>query len=485
MPDRIFYTLIAGFVGGVLLRSFINFGLALPLFILVLGAVVLAVDRKTLFLSVFLFAAGFGVLRFDLADRTSVRHALDASLGTSASFEGIIRDEPDERESTTRLLIETTREKTLVLVTTDKEPRFHYGDRVSFTGKLETPNNFTDEVTLREVDYASYLAKDSIYYEIFRPQITLLARGEGNAIIASLFAFKEAFVSRLDALIPQPQASLLGGLVVGAKQSLGKQLLEDFRTVGIIHIVVLSGYNITIIAIFIEWLLSRLGKRTRLVIAAGAIFLFALMVGASATVIRATVMALLALLARGIGRMYQVTRALLVAGVIMLLHNPKILVFDTSFQLSFLATLALIYVSPIVEPHLTFITERWKLREVATATIATQVFVLPFILYKMGTLSLVALPVNLLILLVIPPTMLFGFLAGILGFIWSVLALPFAWIAYALLSYELLVVEWFARLPFAVVTVPSFPLWVTLCCYAMYGVLIWRLRRSSSLPRSN
>src|SRR3989344_3227849 len=444
--DSFLYAILAGFVGGIFVRSFVDFGAGFALFLLLLGAVVFLINKKALLFSLFLFSAALGMLRYDFADRNGARSALDLYIGQSVTIEGLIVDEPDERESVTRIVLKTDDGKTKILVTTNREPRYAYGDSLSVRGKLEKPKDFTDEVTLREVDYKTYLAKDGIYYEMFLPKIELVARGEGNWVIEKLFAFKHSFIENVNRLIPQPHAALLGGLVVGAKQSLGKKLLDDFRTVGVIHIVVLSGYNISIIAYFIEWLFSRMRKNLRLIFASLGIILFAVMVGASATVVRATIMAILVIVAHGTGRLYGVTRALLLAGFFMLLHNPKILVFDTSFQLSFLATVGLIYFSPLLEPRVKWITEKWRMREIAVATVATQLFVLPFLLYKTGILSLVSLPVNLLILATIPLTMLFGFLAGMFAFVWSAFALPFAYAAYALLAYELAIVEWFARL---------------------------------------
>src|SRR3989338_6775414 len=486
MNDWVLCSILVGFVGGIFVRSFVDFGAGFALFLLLLGAVVFLINKKALLFSLFLFSAALGMLRYDFADRNSARSALDLYIGQSVTIEGFIVDEPDERESVTRIVLKTDDGETKILITTNREPSYAYGDRVSVRGKLEKPKNFTDEVTLRDVDYKTYLAKDGIYYDMFLPNIEILAHGEGNLVVEELFAFKHAFIENVNRLIPQPHAALLCGLVVGAKQSLGKKLLDDFRTVGVIHVVVLSGYNITIIAYFIDWLLSRMPtrtggrKNTRLIIAASAMILFALMVGASATVVRATIMALLVVLAHGTGRMYAVTRALLIAGFFMLFHNPKILVFDVSFQLSFLATVGLIYFSPLIEPRVKWITERWGTREIAVATDATQLFVLPFLLYKTGILSLVSLPVNLLILAAIPLTMLFGFLAGMLPFIWSTLALPFAYAAYAFLAYELAVVEWFAQLPFAAVALASFPLWLVVFWYAGDCALIWRLRAKNS-----
>jgi len=192
-------------------------------------------------------------------------------------------------------------------------------------------------------------------------------------------------------------------------------------------------------------------------------------------------------LAKATGRLYDVTRALLVAGFVMLLHNPQILVFDMSFQLSFLATVGLIYVSPLILRHVHFVTERLHLRDVVVATVSTQVFVLPFILYTMGELSLVALPVNLLVLAGIPLTMLFGFLAGMVGFISTTVAVPFAFVAYGLLAYELAVVEWFAALPFASLTIPVFPLWLAVLWYGLYTWLffLWRSPQSTGTLTTN
>ncbi len=491
VTDKVFYLSIAGFVAGIFLHSFVDGGAGFSWLLVVLGIAILCShfllvspskerEKEVIVLctGVLLLSGGLGVLRYDFAERNALHTGLTKSVNGQVTFEGVVSDEPDVREAITRLVLGT--EKTKVLLTVPHESRFQYGDKVRVEGKLERPKNFVDEKTLWEVDYVSHLEKDGIYYEIFRPKIILIAHGEGNLVIEKLFAFKNEFIKNINVLIPQPHGALLGGLVVGAKQSLGKELLDDFRKVGVIHIVVLSGYNITIIAVFIEWLLSRLQKNLRLIIAAITMMLFALMVGASATVIRATVMALLVLLARGTGRIYQVTRALLVAGVIMLFHNPKILVFDTSFQLSFLATLGLIYVSPFILPRVQWITERFHFREIFVATVATQLFVLPFLMYKTGLFSTVSLPVNLLILTAIPLTMLFGFLAGMVGFLSTMFAFPFAYIVYGFLSYELGIVEWFARLPFASVSVPYFPLWLVVLWYAAYATLFFMWRRKQS-----
>ena len=137
------------------------------------------------------------------------------------------------------------------------------------------------------------------------------------------------------------------------------------------------------------------------------------MTGASATVVRAAIMALIAVSGKMFGRSYSAPRALLVAGFFMLIENPKILIFDPSFQLSMLATIAMIYAVPIVDRYLSRgALAKWdKFREILSATISTQIFVLPFLLYSMGNISVVSLFSNILILAFVPYTMLVGFIA--------------------------------------------------------------------------
>lgn len=470
MKQNFLYIFIGGFAIGVLFRSFFNLGFSFSIFLIALSGAIFflhftlqqgqsLLKQKGLsffVVALFIISAGLGILRFDTADLNKGNPALDEVVGQEVVLEGIIVDEPDERENNTRLIVSLSPRSDLrqskAIITADIHPRFSYGDKISIEGELKKPKNFVDEDG-DTFDYVSYLGKDDIFYQMFYPQLELIESGGGNPIKRTLFAFKRGFLEKVGRVIPDPQSSLLGGLVVGAKQSLGEELQEDFRKTGIIHIVVLSGYNVTIVAEAIMRFFSFLPYAFGVSIGAIAIIFFAIMTGASATIIRASMMAILVLLARSTGRTYAITRALFIAGFIMVLHNPKILVFDSSFQLSFTATLALIYLAPKIEKHFHLVPTKWQLREFAVATVATQIFVLPMILYKMGMLSLVALPVNLLILMFVPLTMLFGFITGMIGFVSTILSLPFAYITNALLSYQLKVVDIFASLPFSAIEI--------------------------------
>ena len=301
MRGSVLYSFIGSFVLGVALRSFFDFGLSFALFLIFLSLLLLAYyyvirTRKTsgntgsIFLvSLAVLALGLGVLRFDLADLEHGERLLDRVIGKEIVVEGIVFDEPDERESTTRLIVKLDTFKgeeisTKALIITERYPAFSYGDRIAITGTLEKPKNFESD-SGREFDYVSYLGKDDIFYTIPFPTVTFISGGEGNPVKSVLFSIKREFLDTVSKLIPDPQASLLGGLVVGAKQSLGATLQDKFRKTGIIHIVVLSGYNVTIVAEAIMRSLSFLPKAFGMSLGALSIVFFAVMTGASATTV--------------------------------------------------------------------------------------------------------------------------------------------------------------------------------------------------------
>ncbi|MDP3052007.1 MAG: ComEC/Rec2 family competence protein [bacterium] len=486
--------LFLGFFGGVLARSFYNFGWSFAVLFIFLGILMAGIfyflkfPKPIFFAGLFLLAFGLGMIRYEIKDAKNA--VLENQIGSRISVKGMIIDEPEEKENYTRLIAETEEPKANILITTRRYPAYHYGDMIEINGVLKKPSfakasadakALADKSAgkpeqINDFDWPAYLAKDDIYFEIFYPQIKLLPDKGGSYIKRQLFSLKEKFISNLSAVVPEPDAGFLAGLTVGAKQAMPKYLLEDFRKVGIIHLVVLSGYNVTIVAYAIMAILKGLPLFAGIGFGVLGIVFFALMTGASATVVRAAIMAGIALLARATGRIYQIKIALVAAAFLMVLQNPKILRFDSSFQLSFLATIALIYLSPIVAKKLEFIPKKYGLREVASATTSTQIFVLPFILYKMGILSVVGLPVNLLILSFVPATMFFSFIAGGLGFISQIISVPFGWIAYGLSAYELWITNIFSKLPFSSFNI-FIPFWLTLLIYAGYALVLYKLSK--------
>jgi len=479
MQDRIFYSTCFGFGFGVLLRSFVNvdfpssFLLGLISSVLILFFTLISRNNWGIIASVFILTASIGILRFSYTETFLNSTSVVPGEKILVMESGKIIDEPDIREDNQKLTVEIQVSGMVdrILITTDLEERYRYGDELKIEGKMELPENFITD-SGKEFDYINYLKKDGILYVMGYPKIEILSHGHGNQVKSLLFSVKEKFLEKINFAIPSPESLLMGGLILGEKASFSDEMRQKFIDTGTIHIVALSGYNVTIVA---EWIMKFFAFLPRnMGFGAGVlgILLFVIMSGGSSTAVRAGIMAVLVLIARATGRTYNVGRALIIAGVLMILFNPYVLVYDVSFQLSFIATVAVIFFAPKIEKYFLWVPERFGLRDVVSVTFSAYIFVLPFVIYKMGNLSLVALPANILVLPFIPVTMGFGFLTSFFGMIWVGLSAPFGLISYWLLHYELGVINFFANIPFASLAIPNFPLVFTLL---IYGYFIYRL----------
>jgi competence protein ComEC len=368
------------------------------------------------------------------------------------TFTGKISGEPDIRETTTRLVVQLDDYKEKIILIVGQYPNHQIGEHLKFTGKLNLPENFENENGI-EFDYINYLAKDRIFSMMYRPRVEIIGDEKIPKITAinqKIFLVKNSFLEKVQTVMPSPESELLGGILLGTKRSLGKDWEDKFRRTGLIHIVVLSGYNITIIADAIFRFFGFLPKLFSVTLSVISILIFAVMVGSGATIVRATIMTLLAVTARISGRTYDVNRALFLAAAIMIIHNPLILLHDPSFQLSFLASIGLINFSDFVKKFLRFIPEKFELREISTATLSTQLAVLPLLMRMTGELSIVAPIVNIMTLQVIPITMLLGFIAGLIAFLNEGFGLYAAVLPFGFLKYILTVVDFFSGFEFAV-----------------------------------
>ncbi|MCE9517533.1 ComEC/Rec2 family competence protein, partial [Candidatus Nomurabacteria bacterium] len=331
-------------------------------------------------------------------------------------------------------------------------------------------------------DYVEYLAHRDIYFLIPYAEIEVLSHNHGSFIKKYLFKLNSSFIKNIQYVIPAPESDLADGLLLGARRGFDNETKEEFITTGTIHIVALSGYNISIVAKAIMYIASSFfGLASSSILGVIIIILFVLMSGAGASSVRAGVMAVIALLGRMSGRTYNASRALIIAGLLMIAFDLRV-IFDISFQLSFLATFGILFITPKVIKWVMWMPSRFGLREISATTIAAQIAVLPLLLYTTGVFSFVAFPANVLILVFIPIAMLLSFIAGLLVFLSPSIALPFGYLAYVPLTYILKTIHLFAILPFASVTIKSFPLIFTIVLYMFlfYWVFVLKIKKSPS-----
>jgi len=399
-----------------------------------------------LFLICVLFVGGFTRMYFVSA---GVDTQLDQSVGAVVTLSGIVISEPDRRENVVHYVVDVSESEEHVRVTLRQFPRLNYGNAISLTGVLEFPENFTTDSGM-SFEYVGFLSKDGMRYIMFSPTIVVTETGKGNTAYQFIFSFKQWFVEQLGKSLKQPFGALASGILLGTKQSLGKDLLAAFQNAGLVHIIVLSGFNVTIIADAIRRVFHRLPPTVSLVCTVLSIMSFAVMTGASATTVRASIMAIIAVVALRNARTYSVDRALVVAGVGMVLHNPLILIYDPGFQLSFVATLGLLYGAPFVEKRLRWITERFELRQIIATTLATQISVLPLLASMTGEISIISLVSNILVLPIVPLAMGLSALLACTQWmgLWS---LPLLLTTKVSLWYMAKTATYFGSLPFATI----------------------------------
>ncbi len=485
-PHAGVFVFIWSFILAILISSYVTitpiYSLVLICFGLIGSIVYIFIRNKVsilfLIISLIIFGFGLGVMRYAVKDFHESDNYLVSNIDKRITIKGLTVNEPEHRENDIRIVVDTGIDR--VLVSTNLFSKVNYGDEVEVVGKLALPGKFVSDAG-RDFDYGAYLSKENIYYTISFAQIKILESNKGNKIKTFLYKIKSAFTNKINEILVEPESSLLAGLLVSGKQALPKNILEEFRRAGVVHIVVLSGYNITIVAEFLKKIFGFLSLRLATSASVFGIIFFTIMTGATATVVRASIMVLIVVLGKSMGRTYSVPRALLTAGFFMLLENPKILVFDASFELSFLAVLALVYVEPIVLKYLTKVPEKFGLRSILSTTIATQLTVLPFLLYLMGNFSNVSVFSNILILMFIPITMFVGFSAVGLSFINYYLALPLSYISHLFLMWILGVAHYLGNLPFAQLSIKNFPLWLVLFLYILFIFFIYKQKKTKQL----
>jgi competence protein ComEC len=482
-----FYSSALGFLGGVFIGSIILVPLSALVFGTLLGfgfwcAARIAKRRIYACVCLALMACVFGAVRI-LITPTTIPSPFVPLLNQKVSLEGTIIVPPDMRESNDKLTVQVVRDgaHTNILASAATYPAFHVGDRVRISGTLTKPKPFDGDGG-RIFRYDQFLSKDGIFSIISIAHVEIVGQDPSLwlGFLRVLENIKDAFVRAVGEAIPEPESALAVGIVAGGKQGLGARLLDAFTVAGMLQIVVLSGYNVMIVAEGILVVLRGLSKRMALTIAAVAITLFVLAAGAGSSAVRAGIMALIALTARGTHRTYDVLRALFAALILMILWNPLLLVFDPGLQLSFMATLGLILGSNLIEVRLGWIGSS-MVREMLATTLAAQAAVLPLLLYQSGNLSLVAIPANIAAMPVLPAAMALSSIAAGVAFVFGSVSASIPLIvgipAYVLLWYVISIAEWSARVPFANVILPAFSAWLLIPSYAALGWVVWKAKR--------
>jgi len=424
-----------------------------------------------------------------------------ASNAEPITFRAVVSGEPDEQGSSLRLRLSAHevlvhgRWQSIsgdILMRGGLFPRHNYGDLLEVEGKLETPPESED------FNYRDYLARQGIGSIINYPRTSLLATGQGNPVRAWIYDLRGELSSALENALPEPEASLAQGILLGRRASLPDDLKNDLNATNTSHLIAVSGYNVTLVAgLFIASLAWLIGRRPAAWLALLAIIAYATLVGGQPSVQRAAIMGGMYVVGTALGRQNGALQGLALAGAGMTAFDP-LLMKDVSFQLSFASTLGLVVFSPALRTHMAAALARWgsdrelagPLRgiiELLAVTVAAIAFTLPITVVSFHRISLIAIPANLLTVPAFPVIMITAALTAVGGMIAPAVGTFLGWITWLPVTYLVHVVKLLAGLPFAATSVDGLTTSHALAYYAGLAGVVWLTNRRPAklaLPRA-
>ena len=393
---------------------------------------------------------------------------------------GIIARDPEISDRSTRLYFSVSETRTdgewqsvegNALLIVPRVSTYKYGDRLQVTGEMETPPQLND------FDYRGYLAHQGIYSTILYPDIEIEARGLGFKPLSLIYELRASLAQTLARALPEPQASLAQGIILGIRENIPPSVKNDFARTGTAHLLAISGLHLGIVAGIMlslgTWLF---GRRYYLYVwlAIATIWLYALLTGMHPPVIRGAIMGTLFLTAELLGRQRSAITALTFAAAIMVGISPYIL-GDAAFQLSFLAMAGLVFLFPSFrslgkKAISKFIGEEGAIVTAATlagdslsVTMAAIIAVWPVVAYYFGIISFAGPLATFLLLPALPAVILVGAASGVLGLIFLLAGQTIGWLAWLFLSYMLVIASWLASSPLAFIEInPIAPVWLWL-----------------------
>lgn len=457
--------------------------------------------KHIILVSLCLIVFFIGSLRFQsslpVVDESSLQFYNDREV---VEIRGMVSAAPDVRDKTTHLQLSAAEIKLdgswqdvsgTALLFVPRYPVYSYGDVLWVTGKLETPSQ------LEDFDYRGYLSHQGIYSTMLYPKIELLEEGKGSKPLEWVYSLRNRMSQTLSAVLPEPQASLAQGILLGIRSNISSPIREAFTHTGTAHILAISGLHLSIIAgILLSIGIWLFGRRRYIYIwlALGLIWLYVLLAGMNAPVVRATIMASLFLAAELLGRQRSAFTSLAFAAAVMIGVSPQVL-WTASFQMSFLAMAGLIFIAPPLtnlgrKAVAAIFGESGKAVSLANViadsfgvSLGATVAVWPVIAYYFGIVAFIAPVATFFALPALPGIIIISALAGVLGLFVLPVAQVIGWLAWLFSSYMLLVVDGFARLP-AFIEVRSVNASLILVYYLVLALVIWLINHRQKLAGS-
>lgn len=353
-----------------------------------------------------------------------------------------------------------------------------YGDVVEIKGELLPPDEGID------FSWREYLNHQGVYSTMEYPRFRLVESNRGNPLRAVLYRLRENGGQVLSAIFPSPEDSLLKGILLGDDSSISPALSDAYRLTGTSHIIAISGFNMSVLAGLVSLFFTRqFGRKRGALVTIILLGSYSLLVGASASVVRAAFMGSYAVLGNSISRKGNTLNNLGVSALLMVILNPH-LPWDLGFQFSVMATLGLsLFAGPLRARLEDWLGKRLEQKtalavsslvsETFLLTMIAQALVLPLSIWHFREVSWLFLLANPLILPVQPAVMILGLAAMGAGLLWLPLGQILAWVAWPWVAYSNRMVTWLAGMAPEGWTLPQINFFWVLVYYLVFFLVVF------------
>ncbi len=449
--------------------AFFSYFLMLPaLFSLLLAAK----ERDSFFLYFALFFIS-GAFFIALLDFTTLNHEKIKGVFASYTekervFVAVLSESPDKRADKSYLILRICENKLCALAKADYRgyQELKVGDTVKVSGVLELPETFSENF-----NYPKFLESKDILFNLKIHSLDILKKGSG--LYRTLQEVKNTLSESFYKILDFDNAALASGIMLGEKQALLPDTQDVFKKSGLMHIVVLSGYNISMIATGVFYALFFLSRGLRAFFAIIIVSIFVIMVGADTPALRAGFMGALAFFAIAVRRPRESLHFLFLSFMTLTLLRPFAVLYDPGFQMSFVVTLAIILFAQKLGIVFINLNLPKALSELLSTTIVALLSVSPLLAYYMSQVSLSAFFANILVLPLVPLAMFFVFATFLSYWLFVPASVLFAAVANFLLSVIYSLAKFFASSSLAAIHLQLsapylFLLYLALLFYALY-----------------
>ena len=291
-----------------------------------------------------------------------------------------------------------------------------FGDKVEIGGEFSNPDG---QRNYRGFNYKKYLKTQKIYGVIKAKKVTIVSKNNLNFVLIFTNNIRNKIIKSIKKILPEETSTLLTGILLGEKTDLNEEITTSFQKSSLSHVLAVSGTHVSYLILGITLFLnkSKISKKSGYYIIIFILVLFLLLTNFSPSVVRASIMASLVIVAKILHRKASALNSILISLLIILINNPY-LVNNISLQLSYLGTIGVIYIAPIVQKQIQKLNINKKISKVLSIPISAQIAILPIIITNFNTISLTFLISNISVIPLIGVVIILGFITVLISFVW-------------------------------------------------------------------